>query len=403
MLLTAEGFDTPNSINHLLITLAEDILRAGHQLMLVSSHKTGIYEDTPKELTRYPEFSHHIVRRRVINKNSFVRRYFDEVKFAFSAFKIWRQGRASLDVIVLQSNPLSVLHAVLLRMFTKAPIVLNMYDVFPGHAFDIGVIKSKVVYHVLRMTQKVLYKLSHCIVAMSADMQDKLLAERVPSHKIVVVNNWFDDEVFTMINRDNNRFIRKYQIDPSLFYVQFAGLLGYVFDYELFIDTAKLLENEKDIRFLLIGDGNLKESILNQIHAKGVGNVLYYPWQPLEIISDVYSACDIGFIPLKTGVIGYGIPSKACQLMAAKRVIVNSVEASEYTKLFNEHGIGFSVTSRDPHEVARVIMNLYRNPELVDEVGERAQKFAQENYSREKNTAKFIHTIEVVARDRKCE
>ena len=51
------------------------------------------------------------------------------------------------------------------------PIVLNLYDVFPGHAMSIGVIKNKLIYNVFRIMQKVLYKKCKYIVAMSEDMK----------------------------------------------------------------------------------------------------------------------------------------------------------------------------------------------------------------------------------------
>lgn len=401
LLLTAEGFDTPNSINHLLMTLTEDILHAGHQLVLVSSHKTGQYEDTPSILKGYQNLTHHVIRRKIIDKNSFVRRYIDEVRFALSAWRIWRKEAKNVDAVVLQSNPVSYIHALLLRIFLKVPIVLNMYDVFPGHAYDIGVIRNKFLFQCLRLVQKILYKLSYRIVAMSNDMKEKLLNEGVPEEKVVVVNNWFDDEVFVEITREENRFIQKYNLNPTNFYVQFAGLLGYVFDYELFVDTAKLLEHEASIKFLLIGDGNLKDKVLLYIQEKNANNILYYPWQPLEIISDVYSACDVGFIPLKDGVIGYGIPSKACQLMAAKRVIINSVEESAYTKLFEQHKMGYSVTDKNPEKIVEIILDLYRNPSLLKETGERAKEYARNNYSRKNNTREFIRVIEYAAQKNK--
>lgn len=394
MLLTSEGFDTPNSINHLLIALSEDILKAGHHLHMVYSHKTGVYEDTPKQLLGYTKLKTSIVKRKVINKNNFIRRYFDEIMFSFSAYKAWKVFKDQIDVVVLQSNPCSLYHAVLLRLFMRKPIVFNLYDIFPGHAYDIGVIKSRFIYHLFRFIQKPLYRLCTYIVAMSEDMRIKLIAEKIPEAKIKVVNNWFDDIAFGEIPREKNKFFTKYGLDQNLFYVQFAGLLGYVFDYEMFINTAKLLESETRIKFLLIGDGNLKEKVIDTIQELDVKNILYFPWQPLDIIADVYNACDIGFIPLKEGVIGNGIPSKACQLMAAGKVILNSVEKSDYGDLFIDNRMGVTITTRNAKEIAKAIWDLSLNPTLCEELGRNAQAYSYQNFSRSENTKRFIRVIE---------
>lgn len=400
LFLTSEGFDTPNSINHLCEALIEDILKSGIEVHSISSHKTGKYCDIPKQLLKYNNFSYDIIKRKNIDKNNFVKRYIDEIKYALTAKKLWKRNCEEYDVILLQSNPNSVFNALLLSHATKAPIILNLYDVFPGHAMSIGVIKSKFVYNFFRIIQKLLYKKCKYIVAMSDDMKDKLLDEKVPNNKIKVINNWFDDSMFRSIPREENSFFKKYNLDINKFYVQFAGLLGYVFDYEIYLDAAELLKSEKDILFLLIGEGNQKEIILKSLKERNLDNVLYFQWQPLEIIADVYSACDIGIIPLKKGVIGNGIPSKACQLMAARRVILNSSEVSNYTRLFQDNSMGVNVTNYSAKDVAKTILELKADPKRCAVIGENAHEYSFENYSRAKNTAKFIKLINSATNDR---
>lgn len=394
LFLTSEGFDTPNSINHLCETLLEDMLKAGMEVYSISSHKTGQYKDIPDSLTQYDGFSYSIIQRKKINKNNFVVRYIDEIQYAFRARKEWKKAKKEIDVVLLQSNPNSVINSILLKHGLKKPIVLNLYDVFPGHAMSIGVIKSRFVYNVLRIIQKRLYKNCDSIVAMSEDMKVQLIKEKVPDNKIQVISNWFDTSVFVPIARTENKFFVKYALDLSCFYVQFAGLWGYVFDYSMYLDVAEKLSAYQDIVFLLIGDGNQKEIVLGEIKKRMLRNVQYYPWQPLDIIADVYNACDIGFIPLKPGVIGNGIPSKACQLMAAKRVIVNSVESSDYTALFDDNDMGVSVTTHSADDVAQAILDLYHNPQIRERIGNNAFAYAVDNYSRQTNTTKFIRLIE---------
>ena len=392
LFLTSEGFDTPNSTNHLTETLLEDFLKKGIEVHSISSHKTGTYEDIPESLLKYPNFSYDIVNRDIIDKNNFVKRYIDEVKYAFRARKIWKKNKKSYDAVLLQSNPNSVVNAVLLSRLKK-PIVLNLYDVFPGHAMSRGVIKNKLVYNVLRIIQKVLYRKCRYIVAMSDDMKKQLLDEKVPEHKIKVIRNWFDDDIFDPIPREENAFFKKYDLDPNKFYVQFAGLLGYVFDYKMYIDVAEKLSDHPDIVFQLIGDGTLRAVVDEEIEKRGVKNILRYPWQPLDIIAHVYGACDIGIIPLKPGVIGNGIPSKACQLMAARRVILNSVEKSEYTDMFEQYDMGENVNDHNAKSVADRILYLYENRERREVIGENACKYAYEHYSRKKNTAQFAELM----------
>lgn len=393
LFLTSEGFDTPNSINHLCATLIEDILKSGISVHSISSHKTGQYKDIPDNLMQFDNFSYDIIKRAKINKNNFVKRYIDEIKYVFKAKKLWMRQKNEFDAIILQSNPNSFFNAILLDWFMKKPIILNMYDVFPGHGMSIGVIKNKIVYKTLKIIQRVLYHKSKYIVAMSEDMKTQLLQEKVDERKIRVINNWFDNSIFTPIERIENKFFEKYRLDKDIFYVQFAGLLGYVFDYKMFLNVAEYLKDQNDIVFLLIGEGNQKTMILEEIQSRQINNIKYFPWQPLEIIADVYSACDIGFIPLKQGVIGNGIPSKACQLMAAKRIVINSVEESTYTQLFEKYHMGVNVTNNSSEAVAKAIMQLRDSPKERKKIGENAYHYAYKHYSRNINTKKFVDLI----------
>jgi colanic acid biosynthesis glycosyl transferase WcaI len=98
----------------------------------------------------------------------------------------------------------------------------------------------------------------------------------------------------------------------------------------------------------------------------------------------------VGIIPLKKGVIGNGVPSKACQLMAAKRVLLNVVEESDYTRLFESENAGVNVTDYNPDTVAEKIVWLSEHPEKCAEYGENAYRYSYAHYSRKENTAKFI-------------
>lgn len=391
LFLTSEGFDTPNSNNHLSMTLIEDLLNAGIRVHLVSRCKKESEKAAciPMPLLKNPNFSYDLVERPVINRNHFVKRYLDGVKFAFDAKKKWIKQK-EINAVLLQSNPNSVFSTVLLRMFLKKPIVYNVYDIFPGHAHETGVIKSVVIFKIFRYIQKFLYSLCESIVAMSEDMKAALVQEGVKPEKITVINNWFDTALFKIKPHSENLFIKKYDLPRDKFYVQFAGVLGYVFNYDMFISSAELLMPYEDIVFLLIGDGNLKDIVLKEIEKRGVTNIRYFPWQPLDIIADVYSACSVGIIPLKKGVIGNGVPSKACQIMACGRVVLNVVDESNYSRTFEDERIGVSVTDFNPETIKERILYLYNNPEVVKEMGAKAREFALANFSREENTAKFV-------------
>ena len=284
---------------------------------------------------------------------------------------------------------------LLLKLFKrKIPIVYSIYDVFPGHAYDIGVIKSKTLYNILRLLQKPCYKIAKEITVLSEDMRKNVIGQGAKAECVHVVPAWYDVKTTKEISREENRFIKRYNIPTDKFYVQFAGTIGYVFNYKTIIELAKKLKSERDIVIQIIGDGTVKNKFEAETRAEHLDNIQFYPLQPLELVPDVYSECNICVIPLMRGVIWSGVPSKAPILMACKRVIVNSVEKeSQYAKMFAEKDMGIAVDIDDYDGLAEAVKMLHSSPETVERMADNAYSFVQENYSSTKSILKLLEVF----------
>lgn len=391
MYLTAEGFDTPNPNNQLAMTMIDDFLIAGIEVYMVASHRKGINLDIPEILKNRNGFTYDIVHRPVVDKKNFIRRYLEEMIYSFKAMHRWEKQRKNIDIVLLQSCPTVLFSITLLRLILRKPVVYSIFDIFPGSAYDIGVIKSKLIYNILELLQKPVYKMSTKIVVASNDMKKRVQQLKVPENKINVIVNWYDDKSVKEIPVLENRFIKKHHVDTSKFYVQFAGTIGFVFDYEMIIQVATLLKNETNIIFQIIGNGNTKDNFVKEATEKGLTNIMFYPLQPLEIVPDVYSACSVCLIPLKRGVVYTAFPSKSALLMACRRVVINSVEDdSDYYKMFNNNKIGISVSSSSPEKLAEAIKYLYNNPRKINKIANNAKNYGENHFSRTVNTIKFI-------------
>lgn len=399
--ITAEGFDTPNPNNQMAEVMIREFLQHGHNVHLVQSHRTGINPDVPESIKNQKGFEVDTIVRKNVDKTNLVKRYLNDVKYAFSSMKAWKKVK-KVDVIYLQSNPTILYPMLLLKLFKRrVPIIYSIYDVFPGHAYDIGVIGSKFVYNVLRMMQKPCYKIAAATTVLLDDMRDKVVEQGAKKSRVYVVPAWYDVNTAKEIKEEENRFIKKYNIPTDKFYVQFAGTIGYVFNYKTVIELAKRLKNEKNIVIQIIGDGNVKEDFVAEANNLKLDNIKFYPLQPVELVPDVYSTCSLCIIPLKKGVIGNGVPSKVPILMACKRVIVNSVEIdSEYAQTFLKHNMGVSVDISDYDGLAKEILKLYHSPEKIEIMASNAYEFGKKHYSSTQSTQKLIKILESVSKRR---
>lgn len=395
LFITAEGFDTPNPNNQMAEVMINDFLSAGHQVHLVQSHRKGICPDLPISLEGRDGLTVDTIVRKVVDKTNFVNRYFNDVKYHFKSVKYYKKVKDA-DIIYLQSNPTIYFPMILIKLFMKRmPIVYSIYDVFPGHAYDIGVIRNKTLYKIFKWMQRPCYKWASAIAVLSDDMKDMIVKEGARADDVYVVPAWFDVRTAREVPVDENRFIKKYNIDKSKFIVQYAGSIGYVFSYKTIIEVAKRLKGEPDIVLQMIGDGPAKEQFMAEAKENGLDNIEFYPLQPIPIVPDVYSTGDVCIIPLKKGVIGNGTPSKAPILMACKRVILNCVESwSKYSKMFEEYNMGYAVDVYDYDGMVAAILKIKANPEDTKQKVENAYKYGQEHFSSTRSTRILMDVME---------
>ena len=397
--LTMDGFDTAGPNNQMAMVMIREFVSHDYHVHLIQSRRTRKYPEIPDMLKGVDGLEIETIDRKVIDKSNFVIRYLNEVKWAFQSMAHWRKVKDA-DIVFLQSCPTAFVQLILLKLFYHKPVLFNIYDVWPGHAIDLGVMNSDFLYNCFRLLQKIAYALSTKIAVLSEDMRDKLMAEGVEEEKIVIIPAWYDDTVAMEVPRSENRFLKKYNLNFTEFIVQFAGTIGYVFNYKLVLDTAELLKNDTEIRFQIIGDGLFKKAFVEEARARGLDNIDFYPLQPVDIVPDVYSACDIAIIPLRKGVIGNGVPSKAPLLMACHKTIVNSVEEnSAYYRLFNDNEMGISVPLNDSQALPEAIRTLAANPEICRKMADKAKVFSRKYYSASVCTKKFMAAFDEMARN----
>lgn len=395
LFITAEGFDTPNPNNQMAEVMINDFLDAGYQVHLVQSHRKGVCLDVPLSLEVRQGLSVDTIVREVVDKSNFMKRYINDVKYHFQALKYYMKVKDA-DIIYLQSNPTIYFPMIFIKLFMKKiPIVYSIYDVFPGHAFDIGVITNKWLYNILKWVQKPCYKWASAIAVLSEDMKDMVVKEGARPEDVYVVPAWFDIKTAREVPVEENQFVKKYSIDKSKFIVQYAGSIGYVFNYKAIIELAKRLKSDEDIVFQMVGDGPVKELFMTEAKENNLSNIEFYPLQPISLVPDVYSTGDVCIIPLKKGVIGNGTPSKAPILMACKRIILNCVESwSNYSQMFEEYDMGYAVDVGDYDGMIDAIHRIRANPIDTKRKVENAYKYGQEHFSSTRSTRILMEVME---------
>lgn len=384
------GFDTYGPSLHLYKALFEDLLKKGHRIHLLESVSTRKDPVVPESIENSPNFTYELVPLTATKKNQFARRYIAGVLYSFRIRSRLKHHKGRYDVVHVQSCPWAPFLVSFVKNRLEIPTVFNVQDMFPGSSIASGVMPRRWMQRFFYRFQRIAYNKADIISVISEDMKERVISQGVPESKIRVIVNWYDDSFVREIPWEDNKFVQKYNMSKDIFYVQYAGTMGFVFDYKMVLKVAENLKKYKDIIFQMIGFGSQYDQFISEAKERGLDNIVFYPLEPQPMVPHVYSACSICFIPLKRDIIGNSVPSKAGLLMSCRRVIVNSVdEWSDYYKIFEKEDIGLSASNLDADAVTNCILTLYNDRDLIEHYAANAQQYGKRYYSRTVNTALY--------------
>jgi colanic acid biosynthesis glycosyl transferase WcaI len=149
---------------------------------------------------------------------------------------------------------------------------------------------------------------------------------------------------------------------------------------ESVIRSAELLKAEPGIRFLFVGDGTEKPMLEDLVKEKGLANVSFVDFQPVQEMPRYFSLASASIVPLKKNKLFEGArPSKMFPALGSEVPVIYSGEG-EAAELVLSSGGGIVVEPENSEELARAILELKRNP-ARKEMGKKGRKFVEEHYA----------------------
>jgi colanic acid biosynthesis glycosyl transferase WcaI len=93
---------------------------------------------------------------------------------------------------------------------------------------------------------------------------------------------------------------------------------------DLVVNAARLLADEKRIRFIIAGAGPARSQL--EALAKGLSNILFLPLQPVERLSELLAAADVHVLPQHKGAADLVLPSKLGGMLASGRLVAATAD-----------------------------------------------------------------------------
>jgi colanic acid biosynthesis glycosyl transferase WcaI len=293
------------------------------------------------------------------------------------------------DLLFIVSPPLSNgMISILLKKLKGLKFVFNVQDIYPDAAIESGIARNPLLIRIVKCLELCTYRSATRISVISEGFKENLARKGVPGSKISVVSNWLDSQEIKPMPKDN-RFSRSYGLTEK-FVVLYSGTIGIVSGAEILLECAAQLESTQDILFLFVGEGVIKDKIIEAARERQLGNVLFLPFQPRDILSEVQSTSDVSIVTMGKGKGRFSVPSKILGYMASARPVIASVDTDSDTKrIIEKSNCGICVDAEDAEGLKRAILDLYHDRRKAQELGRNGRDFMKKHCDRKEVTAQY--------------
>ncbi len=399
------------AFSHLENDLLEGIIAAGHDVCVIcplptrgiSKEMAGKYRNKKNESL----YGGHVTITRFYAPQESANPFARTLRYFWCNVQTYRIGikRKDIDVIFCCSTPPTqgwIAGKIAKRL--HVPFLYSLQDIFPDSLVNAGMTREgSMIWRIGRHIENTTYKGASKIIVISEGFKRNVLSKRVREAMIKVIPNWINTEKVYPVARKDNKIIKKYNLDPSKFYVCYSGNIGHSQNLELLVEAAKKLKQETEaIEFVVIGEGAAKDYFHEMVEAEKLTNIHMIPFQPYEDIAHVFSIGDTGLIISKKGVGVSSVPGKTWSIMAAERPILASFDRdSDLSEIINRNACGLVSDPESSDGLVKNIMRLYSDSDLCRSMGRNGKRYLADELNKDKCVGLYVSAFNEIVKSKR--
>lgn len=280
-------------------------------------------------------------------------------------------GRPDL-IMGSSAHPLTSIAGILAARRFHVPVIVEVRDLWPEAIFSFGKVKmNSLIGRALSAGEKWMYVHADAIVfTKEGDVDhikemgwDTAHGGKIDLGKCYYVNNGVKlDDYYRSIRDD---ILEDPDLeDDATFKVVYTGTLRPVNNVDNLLDTAKLLQEHGDIRFLIFGSGNqlerlqerVREEHLDQVKLKGFVEKKYIPY--------ILSRSSVNVLNYSQSHYNWSrgnSSNKLFEYMASGKPIISTVKMGYC--ILDHYQCGLSLEECTPRALADMILKIHDMPE----------------------------------------
>ena len=309
---------------------------------------------------------------------------------ALNYFRV-NQTQKKFDAVVWYSPSIFLGPFVyLLKIRSKCKSYLILRDIFPNWAYDLKIIKSRLIYSFLKIIELSQYKIADVIgVQSSDDIYYVKNLFRKKNKDVRKLNNWITPKIKSTCSIDLNSTVLK---DKKI--VVYAGNMGLAQGVDNFFQLLIKMKLSDNIGFLFVGRGDFATKLDIVIEENKLKNVLHFDEINPEEIPGLYAQCHCGLILLDYRHRHHNIPGKFLSYIdSGLPVFAILNKGNELINLIIEYKLGDYSTEINLDELEIKIQELLFNFPKTIEFDKKCSKLLDSLFSTNKIANEIVNSF----------
>lgn len=367
--------------------LAVELKKMGYRVYIIAATYTHLRSKMPnvkKDISlevrggvnfiwiRVPVYKNAHSKLRIVN-------WFD---FAWKIGRLQKILPEQPDVILYSSPSLiGYLGAEKLARACNARVGFEVRDIWPLTLCQLG--KYSPINPLIWIMQRIedrAYRNSDVVISNLKNSIDHMVSHGLASDKFHwIPNGYSKQEIENSVEPPPETFAK---LSDGKFTIAYCGTLGVANGVEVLVQAASILKGEELIKFVIIGRGQERESLVRLARKQQLDNVIFVDPVPKNQVQGILGCVDVLYIGLKKEpLFRYGVsPNKLFDYLYAGKPIIYAIDSGEYHPISNSES-GLEIPPEDPEKLAAAILKLYEmKPQLRRQMGENGHRLAINDY-----------------------
>lgn len=324
---------------------------------------------------------------------SYIMRVFSFCSFMFTSI-VAALRAGPVDLVMGTSPPIfQALSAWAVAKIKRVPFLLEIRDLWPAFAIDMGVLKNPILIWLSKRLESFLYAQADHILVNSPAYRDYMIQRGISSKRVTLIPNGVDVGMF---NANGNTIRSELDLNGK-FVVTYAGALGQANDIPTLLRAADNLKSNNNIHFLIVGDGKERLNLEELARQRKLSNVTFTGARPKTDMPGFLSASDVCVAILQNiPMFKTTYPNKVFDYMAACKPTLLSIDGV-IRKVVEAADGGVFIPPGNANALSKAITELAEHPHRASEMGQSARRYVSAHFDRRQQAYKFIDLLRNVA------